>query len=153
MPLQLWNLMPLDPMSWLVLYNEHHSALVDLVASNMQHRLPPERLGKGPHKPVRCSHTTSAPGPSSAGVVARYSGFRTEAGMVLDLILTDWGLQVRSSVRGSLCNGAPSAVLPAPLACWRACTTRAPQYQATLSGGRAPSCWLTPNGFKSFSAT
>ena len=36
--------MPLDPMAWLVMYNEHQTALGDLIASNMQHRLPLEAV-------------------------------------------------------------------------------------------------------------
>ncbi len=50
---QLWNLMPMDPMSWVVLYNAHHDALADLIASNMRHRLPPESLRQTPAASVR----------------------------------------------------------------------------------------------------
>ena len=50
---QLWNLMPMDPMSWVVLYNAHHDALADLIASNMRHRLPPETLRQTPAASVR----------------------------------------------------------------------------------------------------
>lgn len=48
---QVWNLMPLDPMAWLVMYNEHHKALADLIASNMQHRLPLEAVRDAPPPP------------------------------------------------------------------------------------------------------
>ena len=41
---QVWNLMPLDPMAWLVMYSEHQAALSDLIAANMQHRLPLEAV-------------------------------------------------------------------------------------------------------------
>ena len=49
---QLWNLVPLDPMSLPVLYNEHNAALADLISSNMPHRLPPESLRGGSSPPV-----------------------------------------------------------------------------------------------------
>jgi len=45
--------MPMDPMSWVVLYNAHHDALADLIASNMRHRLPPETLRQTPAASVR----------------------------------------------------------------------------------------------------
>ena len=40
--------MPMDPMSWVVLYNAHHDALADLIASNMRHRLRAESLRQAP---------------------------------------------------------------------------------------------------------
>lgn len=43
-PKQVWNLMPLDPVAWLVMYNEHQVALADLIAANMRHRLPLEAV-------------------------------------------------------------------------------------------------------------
>ena len=45
--------MPMDPMSWVVLYNAHHDALADLIASNMRHRLPAESLRQTPSASVR----------------------------------------------------------------------------------------------------
>ena len=42
--LQVWNLMPLDPVAWLVMYGEHQAALGDLIAANMRHRLPLEAV-------------------------------------------------------------------------------------------------------------
>ncbi len=43
--------MPLDPMAWLVMYGEHHTALSDLIAANMQHRLPLEAVRDSPAPP------------------------------------------------------------------------------------------------------
>jgi hypothetical protein len=42
--IQVWNLMPLDPVAWLVMYGEHQTALADLIAANMRHRLPLEAM-------------------------------------------------------------------------------------------------------------
>jgi hypothetical protein len=36
--------MPLDPVAWLVMYSEHQTALADLIAANMRHRLPLEAV-------------------------------------------------------------------------------------------------------------
>jgi hypothetical protein len=41
---QVWNLMPLDPVAWLVMYSEHQAALADLIVANMRHRLPLEAV-------------------------------------------------------------------------------------------------------------
>jgi hypothetical protein len=46
--LQVWNLMPLDPVAWLVMYGEHQAALADLIAANMRHRLPLEAVRDAP---------------------------------------------------------------------------------------------------------
>lgn len=36
--------MPLDPVAWLVMYNEHQAALAELIAANMPKRLPLEAV-------------------------------------------------------------------------------------------------------------
>ena len=60
--------MPMDPMSWVVLYNAHHDALADLIASNMRHRLPPETLRQTPAASVRAPRRIAggAPMPSDS---------------------------------------------------------------------------------------
>lgn len=44
---QVWNLLPLDPVAWLVMWNEHQAAFARLVSESMCHRVP---LG-GPDDP------------------------------------------------------------------------------------------------------
>lgn len=57
---QFWNLVPLDPMSLLVLYNEHNAALSDLIATNMVHRLPAQSPQEGPAPAVSAPFVSNA---------------------------------------------------------------------------------------------
>jgi hypothetical protein len=41
---QIWNLLPLDPSAWFVLYSEHQAALAVLIESQRRHRLPLEDM-------------------------------------------------------------------------------------------------------------
>mmetsp|Transcript_1514 Transcript_1514/g.4497 ORF Transcript_1514/g.4497 Transcript_1514/m.4497 type:complete len:838 (-) Transcript_1514:371-2884(-) len=43
---QVWNLIPLDPVAWLVMWNEHQTAFRDLVNENMQYQLTQEALNE-----------------------------------------------------------------------------------------------------------
>lgn len=38
--LQIWNLLPLDPAGWFVLYSEQQTALQETIAAQMANRLP-----------------------------------------------------------------------------------------------------------------
>lgn len=43
---QVWNLMPLDPVAWLVLWNEHQRAFGKLIRENLHSRLSLEAISE-----------------------------------------------------------------------------------------------------------